>query len=87
MLDFLEADPNFHRSGYMKEKLLTELKRRRLDPHEVGRLQQIILAVVQKDDHRREFLRYCRVAANVDDETFRSELEILEQSDAPHVSK
>jgi len=87
MLDFLEADPVFDRSGYMKEKLLTELKRRRLDRHEVERLQQIILAVVRKDDHRREFLRYCRVAANVDDKTFRSELETLEQSDAPHVSQ
>src|SRR4051794_23510620 len=31
MLDFLEADPIFDRSGYMKEKLLTELKRRKLD--------------------------------------------------------
>jgi hypothetical protein len=87
MLDFLEADPIVYRSGYMKEKLLTELKRRKLDRHEVDRLQEIILAVVQKDDHRREFSYYCRVAANVDDQNFRSELKALEQSDAPHVSQ
>jgi len=81
MLDFLEADPVFDRSGYMKEKLLTELKRRKLDQREVARLQAIIISVVQKSDYRREFLRYCRAAANVDDEQFRAELKALEQSD------
>jgi hypothetical protein len=87
MLDFLEADPVFDRSGYMKEKLLTELKRRKLDQHEVVRLQTIILSVVQKDDHRREFLRYCRAAANVDDQPFRTELRGLQQSDDPHIAQ
>ena len=52
MLDFLEADPVFFRSGYMKQKLLTELKRRKLDQHEVRRLQEIILSVVRKNDRR-----------------------------------
>ncbi|MBV1688858.1 hypothetical protein KRR38_14545 [Novosphingobium sp. G106] len=87
MLDFLEADPFFDRSGYMKEKLLGELKRRKLDHHEIKRLQAIILSVVKKDDHRREFLRYCRASANVDDEHFRAELGALERSDDPHVSQ
>ena len=87
MLDFLEADPIFFRSGYMKQKLLTELKRRKLDQHEAERLQSIILSVVQKNDHRREFLHYCRAAANVDGEQFRGELIVLEQSDEPHVSQ
>jgi hypothetical protein len=87
MLDFLEADPIFFRSGYMKQKLLRELKKRKLDQHEGRRLQSIILSVVQKNDHRREFLGYCRAAANVDDERFRGELIVLEQSDEPHVSQ
>jgi hypothetical protein len=87
MLDFLEADPIFDRSGYMKEKLLRELKRRKLGPHEAERLQAIILSVVKKHDHRREFVRYCRAGANVDDERFRAELSALEQSGDPHVSQ
>jgi hypothetical protein len=87
MLDFLEADPIFFRSGYMKQKLLTELKRRKLDRHEAKRLQAIILSVVQKNDHRREFLSYCRAAANVDDERFRAELSVLERSNEAHVSQ
>ena len=87
MLGFLEADPVFDRSGYMKEKLLTELKRRKLDQHEVARLQAIIISVVQKPDYRREFLRYCRAAASVDDERFRAELEALEHSADPDVGR
>jgi len=87
MLDFLEADPIFFGSGHMKQKLLRELKRRRLNQQEAGRLRAIILSVVQKNDHRREFLHYCRAAANVDDERFRAELEALEHSDQPHVSQ
>ncbi|WP_336950656.1 hypothetical protein [Sphingobium aromaticivastans] len=87
MLDFLEADPIFYRSGYMKEKLLTELKRRKLDRHEAERLRAIILNVVQKNNHRREFLRYCRAATNVDDERFRVDLKALEQSDDLHTSQ
>lgn len=71
----------------MKQKLLTELKRRKLDQHEARRLQSIILGVVQKNDHRREFLHYCRAAANVDEERFRGELKALEQSDEIHVSQ
>jgi hypothetical protein len=87
MLDFLEADPVFDRSGYMKEKLLTELKRRKLDRNELARLQAIILSIVQKPDHRREFLHYCRAAANVDNERFRAELEALDRSDDADVAR
>lgn len=86
MLYFLEADPFFRRSGYMKEKLLTELKRRKLDRNEIAQLQAIMISVIQKPQHRREFLRYCRAAVNVDDDVFRSKLTAMEQSDKLYVS-
>lgn len=86
MLDFLEADPFFYRSGYMKEKILTEFKRRQLDRHEVARLQAIILRVVVTQDHRREFRYYCRAAANVDDRKFRAKLAALEGSRSTKIS-
>jgi hypothetical protein len=73
ILDFLEADPVFFRSGYMKESLLGELKRRTLDRRDVERVQGIILNVVRKPD-RREFRRYCRVATAVDEQGFREKL-------------
>lgn len=86
MLYFLEADPFFFRSGYMKEKLLTELKRRKLDSNEIEQLQAIMISVIQKPKHRREFLRYCRAAVNVDDDVFRSKLTAMEKSDELYVS-
>jgi hypothetical protein len=87
MLNFLEADPIFDRSGYMKEKLLTELKRRELNKPDVERLQGIILSVIQKGDHRREFRRYCRAASAVDDQRFRSEVSALEKCDDLHTAR
>lgn len=87
MLDFLEADPVFFRSGYMKEELLTELKRRNLDQREMRRLQDIILTTVQRDHQRREFRRYCLVAANVVDEAFMADLLELERSTDANVSR
>jgi hypothetical protein len=86
ILDFLEADPFFFRSGYMKESLLGELKRRTLDRREVERLQSIILKVVRKPD-RREFRRYCRVATIVDDPDFRQKLKDLEAADDADVRR
>ena len=82
ILDFLEADPVFFGSGYMKEELLGTLKKRSFESHEVQRLQAIILNVVRKAD-RREFRRYCRVATTVDDERFRKELKALNVADDP----
>ena len=86
ILDFLEADPVFFRSGYMKESLLGELKKRTLDRREAERLQAIILNVVRKPD-RREFRRYCRVATIVDDQGFRQKLRDLEAADDADVRR
>lgn len=80
MLDFLEADPMFFRSGYLKEKLLREIKQRKLNVSDRLRLQRIIIDVVQNRSHRREFFDYCRAAVSVDDPQLRRELGMLEQS-------
>lgn len=86
ILDFVEADPVFFRSGYMKEALLGALKQRPLTQHEITRLQTVILNVVQKAD-RREFRRFCRAAAVVDDQNFREELKGLEVAEDPGVRR
>ena len=86
ILDFLEADPVFYGSGYMKEELLGALKKRPFQPNEVLRLQAIILNVVRKADCR-EFRRYCRVATKVDEERFREELNALEIADDPDIRR
>jgi hypothetical protein len=86
ILDILEADPVFFRSGYMKEMLLGALKKRNLDRREAERVQSIILNLVCKTD-RREFRRYCRLAARVDDASLRSELRTLEVAGDPDVRR
>lgn len=86
ILDFLEADPVFFRSGYMKETLLSEVKKRALDRRDVERVHAVILNVVRKPD-RREFRRYCRVATTVDDKHFREKLRALEADEDADVRR
>jgi hypothetical protein len=61
---FLEADPWFFRSGYLKERILRGLTGLYLSPSIAQRLQQVLVMVVQRRD-RREFRRYCRLAGFV----------------------
>ncbi len=76
MLDFLEADPIFFGSGYMKENILTCLKRRYLEPAHIRRLQDVIVALVRRRDCR-EFRHYCRTAAHVDGDRLRAALQAI----------
>lgn len=81
MLDFIEADPVFYRSGYLKEKVLRQLKKQEFSEEEAERLRRSILAVVLHTGGRREFLYYCRAAPQVASDAFRRNLETLERSD------
>jgi hypothetical protein len=78
---FLEVDPWFFRSGYLKQKLLRALKGAVLTPDEVVRLTDVFLVVVDSRD-RREFKEYCRLAAKVGATELRNGLTArLEASD------
>ena len=72
-IKFLEADPYFFRSGYLKEKLIRLIKRPMLTPARVTRLQAVVLNMV---DHRdgREFRAFCRLAHKVDAPALREQL-------------
>ena len=61
---FLEVDPWFFRSGYLKQRLLRALKGAALNPAEIERLNGIFLRVIDSRD-RREFKEYCRLAARL----------------------
>lgn len=73
-IEFLEADPWFFRSGYMKAKLVRLLKRLPLKPDQVERLRAVVVSVVDGRD-RREFRDYCRLARCVDGPELRQPLE------------
>ncbi len=77
-VSFLEADPHFHRSGYIKADLLRYLKRANLDENKKQRLRQVVLDRVKGPD-TREFRHYCRLAIMLDTDWFRRALK--EQAD------
>lgn len=71
---FLEADPFFFRSGYVKARLLRLVKRAPLDKAQTKRLRAVCLAAVDGRD-RREFRFYCRLAMRLDDSILRVSLQ------------
>jgi hypothetical protein len=73
-LRFLEADPWFFRSGYMKGRIARALKHVAFTPAEVERVTAIVLAAVNGKD-RQEFKEYCRLAKRVPNESLKAGLE------------
>jgi len=74
---FLEVDPFFFRSGYIKEDLLERLRWVPLDEDQKMHLQQVIVARIRDPKNRREFRRYCRLAPFVTDVDFEKEISRL----------
>lgn len=61
---FLEVDPWFFRSGYLKERVLRHLKSAALTERDRARLRNVIDSVTQGPS-RRELRDYCRLALKV----------------------
>lgn len=80
VLEFLEADPIFFGSGYIKEEALTLLKRVALSEDDTRRLRAVLLKAVQEND-RREFRRYTRLARHIDSNDLRTALDQLRNDD------
>lgn len=74
VLLFLEVDPWFFRSGYLKELLLDNLRQAPLTADDKARLREVILHVAG-GKNRREFKRYCSLAVKVTTDEFEGELE------------
>jgi hypothetical protein len=83
---FLEVDPWFFRSGYIKAEIIRHLRRAALSPAQVGRLRQVILARIAGRD-TREFRWYCRLARVVSDPDFRREVDQLSHSPAEPIAR
>lgn len=71
---FLEEDPYFFRSGYIKQEAIRGLKRTPLTESQRGRLQQAVLNVVEKG-FRREFRDFCQLARRIQTEEWLAEVE------------
>jgi hypothetical protein len=83
---FLEVDPWFFRSGYIKADLLRHLRRVPLTEDQKLRLQKVVIARVLGED-RREFKYYCRLARLISDQNFEQALNELPSSPVEHVSR
>ena len=79
VLEFLEADPVFYGSGYVKEESLRLLPRAALSDETKERLRAILLKAV-KTNGRREFRRYALIGRHIYSEELRSALENLHES-------
>lgn len=73
-IGFLEDNQFFFRSGYVKARLITLVKRAPLSASQIARLQDVVAAAVDGRD-RREFRRYCRLAAQIDGPRLRQAIE------------
>ena len=76
-ITFLEVDPLFFRSGYIKEDILKHLRKIDLQMDQKHRLQQVILARIRDPKTKREFRRYCQLAPYVNDPAFQQEIQKL----------
>lgn len=70
---FLEDDPWFFRSGYIKVELIKYIGRTTLTEDRAQRLRRIALHAVDSRD-RREFRAYCRLARKIDSSDLRNAL-------------
>jgi hypothetical protein len=83
---FLEADPWFFRSGYIKAELIRHISRIEIPQDIEERLRLVVLATVDRRD-RREFRQYCRLARKVDSPDLREGLSLRLQNDDPAVRR
>jgi hypothetical protein len=75
-ITFLEIDPWFFRSGYVKADLLRYICRMEIPGIFEQRLREVVLQAIKLRD-RREFRYYCRLARKIDSPDLRSAIEPL----------
>lgn len=85
-VSFLEADPMFFRSGYVKADLIRFINRVALTRRQVKRLQRVAIDIVDKRS-TNEFRRYCRLAVKVNGPLLRVELDSRLQHPDPNIAR
>ena len=76
-IKFLEFDPYYYRSGYIKSKLLVRLKQLKLNASEIKRLQKVVCNAILSPLPKIEFKYYAGLLKNVGTPEFRLKLDAL----------
>jgi hypothetical protein len=76
---FMEADPLFNQSGYIKEVIIRRLKHVPLTPIQRGRLARVVLRSFSGGWQMPR--KVARIAPRVDSPTFRKAVEVAAESD------
>ena len=84
-IKFLEFDPYYYRSGYIKSKLLVRLKNIKLSASEVRRLQKVICNAIVSQQPKSEFKYYARLLKNVGTPEFRQKQQALPVPGLPYL--
>ena len=82
---FLEFDPYYYRSGYIKSKLLVRLKNIKLSASEVKRLQKVICNAIVSPQPKSEFKYYAGLLKNIETPEFRQKLQALPVPGLPYL--
>jgi hypothetical protein len=83
---FLEADPRFFRSGYIKADLIRYVRKAQLSNDQRVRLRQVILIRIQGQG-AREFRSYCHLARAVSDANFERQVVKFAASPVASISR
>ena len=84
-IKYLEFDPYYYRSGYIKSKLLVRLKNIKLSASEVKRLQKVICNAIVSPQPKCEFKYYARLLKNVGTPEFRQKMQALPVTGLPYL--
>ena len=84
-IKFLEFDPYYYRSGYIKSKLLVRLKQLKLNASEIKRLQKVVCNAILSPLPKSEFKYYARLLKNIGTPEFRAKLQNLSVPDLPYL--
>ena len=76
-MTFLELDPYYFRSGYIKSKLLVRLKHLELGTSEKERLRKIVVNAIVSPMPKCEFKYYARLLKNIGTPDFCRRIEAL----------
>lgn len=80
---YLERDPYYFRSGYIKEKLLTRLKHLPFSKTQKKRLQRIVLHAISSSSPKVEFRMYLRLIPLIRNPMWDADLAALQVPDTP----